>query len=197
MKYLLCMALVACALGVTPVMADDKNPVVVIDTSLGKIKLELYAAKAPITVKNFLKYVEDKHYDNTVFHRVMQRFMIQGGGFSTDLSEKDTRASIKNESDNGVSNERGTIAMARLPGPDTATAQFFINLVDNKGLDKADPRSRGGYCVFGKVTDGMDVVDKIATVQTGVKTMKSRGGRSPHENVPIENVVIKSITVEK
>lgn len=202
MKYILCMALAACAFGVTPLMAEDKNPVVVVDTSSGKIKIELFADKAPITVKNFLSYVSDKHFDNTVFHRVMPGFMIQGGGFSTELSEKDTKAPIKNESTNGLSNERGTIAMARTPDPDSASAQFFINLVNNAGLNRNRSRDGAGYCVFGKVTEGMDVVDKIAAVQTGIKTMKSRNRLGvledmPHENVPLANVVIKSVTVEK
>jgi peptidyl-prolyl cis-trans isomerase B (cyclophilin B) len=155
-------------------------PQVVMETSQGTIKLELDDAKAPITVANFLSYVDEQFYDNTVFHRVIGTFMIQGGGFEPGMKEKKTKAPIKNESPNGLSNARGTIAMARLPDPDSATAQFFINVVDNAGsLDK--PR----YCVFGKVVEGMDVVDKIKGVPTG-----RRGG---HADVPEKDVVIKSV----
>src|SRR5213080_845419 len=139
--------------------ADTKNPVVEIDTSMGKIKVELDQEKAPITVKNFLSYVDDKFYDGTVFHRVIADFMIQGGGFEAGMKEKKTRDPIKNESGNGLSNVRGSIAMARTADLDSATAQFYINTVDNLGLDKAK------YCVFGKVIEGMDVVDKIRAVK--------------------------------
>jgi peptidyl-prolyl cis-trans isomerase B (cyclophilin B) len=157
-----------------------KNPVVVMETSLGTIKIELDEEKAPITVKNFLSYVDDKFYDGTIFHRVISNFMIQGGGFEPGMKEKRTKAAIKNESPNGLSNVRGTIAMARTNALDSATAQFYINVVDNsRGLDR--PR----YCVFGKVIDGMDVVDKIKEVRTG-----ERGG---HEDVPIDDVIIKSV----
>jgi cyclophilin family peptidyl-prolyl cis-trans isomerase len=162
-----------------------KNPVVVMETSLGTIKIELDADKAPKTVENFLKYVDAKFYDNTVFHRVIPTFMIQGGGFQPGMKEKTTRAAIKNESSNGLSNKRGTIAMARTSEPDSATAQFFINVKDNLFLDKARARDRVGYCVFGKVISGIDVVDKIKDVETG-----NRGG---HENVPVKDVVIKSV----
>src|SRR2546428_392591 len=134
----------------------DKNPVVVMETSKGTIKIELFADKSPITVKNFLSYVDDKFYDGTVFHRVISDFMIQGGGFESGLKEKGTKASIKNESANGVSNERGTIAMARTGDPDSATAQFYINVEDNNGKRKNGAnldalRGRAGYAVFGKV----------------------------------------------
>jgi len=161
-----------------------KNPVVVMETSLGKIKIELFEKEAPETVKNFLQYVDDKHYDGTIFHRVIADFMIQGGGFNTDFKEKVTRKPIKNESTNGLSNTRGTIAMARTSVPDSATAQFFINVKDNAFLDRANARDKVGYCVFGKVIEGMDVVDKIRMVATG--------SRGPHDDVPKENVVIKS-----
>jgi peptidyl-prolyl cis-trans isomerase B (cyclophilin B) len=155
-------------------------PQVVMETSLGTIKLELDDAKAPITVANFLAYVDDKFYDNTVFHRVMSDFMIQGGGFEPGMKPKKTKPAIKNEAPNGLSNKPGTIAMARLPDPDSATAQFFINVEDNaRGLDSQR------YCVFGKVTEGMDVVDKIKAVSTGRK--------AGHENVPVQDVVIKSV----
>jgi cyclophilin family peptidyl-prolyl cis-trans isomerase len=154
--------------------------VVVIETSLGTVKIELDDAKAPITCANFLSYVDDKFYDGTIFHRGIADFMIQGGGFTPGMSQKKTKAPIKNESPNGLSNTRGAIAMARLPDPDSATAQFYINVVDNaRSLDQ--PR----YCVFGKVTDGMDVVDKIRAVATGRK--------AGHADVPVQDVVITSI----
>jgi peptidyl-prolyl cis-trans isomerase B (cyclophilin B) len=167
------------------------NPVVLIDTSMGKIKVELYEDKAPITVKNFLRYVDAKHFDGTIFHRVMADFMIQGGNFEPGMNPKTTYGPIKNESDNGVSNERGTIAMARTNVADSATDQFFINVVDNKRkLDRAFAGDKVGYAVFGKVIEGMDVVDKIRRVET-----HSVG---PHDDVPTEDVVINSIRrVEK
>jgi cyclophilin family peptidyl-prolyl cis-trans isomerase len=177
-------AVVAAAVLAGPAVAQDKNPVVVMETSKGTIKIELFEKKAPITVKNFLDYVDAKFYDGVIFHRVIPKFMIQGGGMLPGLKEKPTRAAIKNESDNNLSNERGTIAMARTSDPNSATAQFFINVVDNKFLDRAMARDNVGYCVFGRVIEGMDVVDKIVAVPTG-----SRGG---HENVPTEDVVIKS-----
>jgi peptidyl-prolyl cis-trans isomerase A (cyclophilin A) len=162
--------------------ADDKHPVVVLDTSFGPITIELDAEKAPITVENFLKYVDAGFYDNLVFHRVIPRFMIQGGGMDADMNEKreGMRAPIKNESKNALSNLKGTIAMARTADPDSATCQFYINLVDNRFLDTRG----GGYTAFGKVIDGFDIVEKIAAVDTG--------NRPPHQNVPIKPVVIKS-----
>jgi|SRR4051794_12630160 len=161
------------------------NPVVVIDTSLGSITVELDAEKAPVTVANFLSYVDAKHYDGTIFHRVIPDFMVQGGGFQPGMSQKPTKAAIKNESSNGLTNSRGTLAMARTSAPDSATAQFFINVQDNKFLDKSQSRDGVGYCVFGKVTDGLDVVDKIKAVKTGNK--------SGHGDVPLEDVVINSV----
>ncbi len=177
--------------------ADEKPVVVVMETSMGTIKIELDAAKAPITVKNFLQYVDDKFYDGTIFHRVIENFMIQGGGFKPELkdakniddikaAEKKTRDPIKNEGGNGLSNKRGTIAMARTPRLDSATAQFFINVKDNPGLD--NPRSP--YCVFGKVIEGMDVVDKIKKVKTQALVI---GGQPVMEDIPSENVIIKSV----
>jgi cyclophilin family peptidyl-prolyl cis-trans isomerase len=157
--------------------AQAANPVVVLETSKGDIKIELFEDKAPITVKNFLQYVDDKHYDGLVFHRVMPTFMIQGGGYDVDLKERKTRDPIKNESGNGVPNNRGYIAMARQRALDTATSQFYINVVDNPNLDK------GKYCAFGKVIDGMDVVERIKSVET-----KEVG---IHEAVPKEPVIIK------
>ncbi len=153
-------------------------------TSLGTIYLELDNELAPITVANFLSYVEDGHYNGTIFHRVMANFMIQGGGFDKDMKQKKVKASIKNEWKNGLSNMRGTIAMARLGRqPDSATAQFFINVVDNKGLDM--PRDGAGYAVFGKVVKGMEVVDEIRKVAVGNK--------GQHGNVPIEPVIIETV----
>jgi peptidyl-prolyl cis-trans isomerase A (cyclophilin A) len=164
--------------------ADDKHPVVIMDTSMGKITIELDAEKAPITVENFLKYVDAKFYDDLIFHRVISDFMIQGGGFDKDLHEKTQgqKGTIKNESGNGLSNTKGTIAMARTPDPDSAQNQFFINVEDNKRLDSAG----GGYAVFGKVTDGMDVVEKIRKVRVSDRSA-SMG------NVPDEAVVIKTV----
>jgi peptidyl-prolyl cis-trans isomerase A (cyclophilin A) len=157
-----------------------------IDTTMGKIVVELNPSKAPITVQNFLSYVDAKHYDGTIFHRVIDGFMIQGGGFEPGLRQKVTRPGIFLESNNGLHNERGTIAMARTSIPDSATDQFFINVVDNSSKLDPDPRTGNqGYAVFGKVIEGMDVVDQIRKVETG--------SRFPHENVPVKDVVIKSI----
>lgn len=163
---------------------DNKNPSVVFDTSAGKIVVELFADKAPGTVKNVLQYVDDKHYDGVVFHRVIPNFMIQTGGFEPGMRERKTRESIKNESDNGLKNERGTLAMARTPNPHSASAQFFVNLKYNDFLDKANARDKFGYAVFGRVIEGMDVVDEIARVRTG-----SKGG---HDDVPLQDVVIRT-----
>jgi len=171
------------------VLAQDKLPVVEMDTSMGKIKIELDIKKAPITVKNFLAYVDDQHYDGVIFHRVIPNFMIQGGGFVPGMKEKKTRDPIKNESGNGLRNKRGTIAMARTNQPDSASAQFFINVKDNSFLDKENARDKVGYAVFGRVIDGMDVVDKIRAVETG-----ERGG---HEDVPVKDVVIRSVKLVK
>jgi peptidyl-prolyl cis-trans isomerase A (cyclophilin A) len=164
--------------------ADDKKPRVALETSLGRIVLELDAGKAPVTVANFLSYVEAKHYDGTVFHRVIDNFMIQGGGYDADLQEKRTGDPIKNEAGNGLANLRGTIAMARTAVPDSATAQFFINVKDNAFLDRARAADRVGYAVFGRVVEGMDVVDKIKAVRTG------RAGAM--NDVPLQPVVIRS-----
>ena len=161
------------------------NPVVIMDTSMGPIKIELYEDKAPGTVKNFLSYVDKKHFDGLVFHRVIENFMIQGGGFNKDQKERKTEAPIKNESTNGLKNERGTLAMARTNIPDSATSQFFINVTDNDFLNRAQAKDRVGYCVFGKVTEGMSVVDKIRRVAT--ETV------GDHEAVPKQDVLIKSI----
>ncbi len=171
-------------------------------TSAGDIVIALNAEKAPVTVANFLKYVKSGHYDGTVFHRVIDGFMIQGGGFALDdgrLVEKETGEGIKNEGQNGLKNERGTIAMARTNDPNSATAQFFINVKDNAMLNFPN---NGGYAVFGKVVEGMDVVDKIKAVETGRKKLEMRHPVSgetmsqPAGDVPVENVVIESATAE-
>ena len=182
--------------------AETKNPVVVMDTSMGAIKVELFPYKAPITVKNFLTYVDEKHYDGTTFHRVMPTFMIQGGGFTPGLAEakneddvkaleKKTHDPIKNEASNGLHNEIGAIAMARLGEPDTATGQFFINVEDNTRTLGPGGVSPDGYCVFGKVIDGMEVVNKIKKVET----TKILGGAM--KNIPTKDVIIKSIRREE
>ena len=166
--------------------ADKTNPKVIMKTSKGEITIELYADKAPITVKNFLSYVDEKFYEGTIFHRVMKGFMIQGGGLTSDLLEKSAKPPIKNEAVNGLKNKRGTIAMARTPVIDSATCQFYINHVDNPFLDHRDKTPEGfGYAVFGKVIKGMDVVDAIANVQTMSK--------SGHMNMPRETITIISI----
>lgn len=154
-------------------------------TNFGDITLELDAEKAPITVANFLQYVESGFFSNVIFHRVIDGFMIQGGGFEPGMSQKPTNAEIKNEANNGLKNDKYTIAMARTPNPDSASSQFFINIADNNFLNFTAPTSQGwGYCVFGKVTAGQEVVDKIAKVKTGSK--------KGHQDVPVEDVVIES-----
>src|SRR5262249_29253382 len=158
-KRFFLLTLAAGALGIGSTAAGEKNPVVIMETSMGKIKIELNQDKAPISVKNFLSYVDDKFYDGLIFHRVISDFMIQGGGFEPGMNEKKTKSPIKNESSNGLSNKRGTIAMARTNVPNSATSQFYINVKDNEALDKANSRDGVGYCVFGKVIEGMDVVD--------------------------------------
>ena len=158
------------------------GPVVVLETTMGPIKIGLHKDKAPITVANFMKYVQARHFDGTIFHRVMPGFMIQGGGLDTKMVEKVTMAPIRNEARNGLRNTRGSVAMARTSDPNSATAQFFINVKDNHGLDFGI--SGAGYAVFGEVLDGMDVVDKIVAVQTTQ--------RGDHQNVPVVPVLIKT-----
>jgi peptidyl-prolyl cis-trans isomerase B (cyclophilin B) len=198
MRILLGLVLLCCACAT----AEAKNPIVVMKTNKGTIKIELFEDKAPITVKNFLKYVDDKHFDETVFHRVISNFMIQGGGFTKDITnakdedsiknaEKKTRDSIKNESSNGLENKRGTLAMARTNRPDSASAQWFINVKDNDFLDKARARDKVGYCVFGKVIEGMDVVDKIKEVKTKALI------EGVFEDVPVDTVTIESVRREE
>jgi cyclophilin family peptidyl-prolyl cis-trans isomerase len=198
---LLCFGLLA-----SSACAADKNPVVVMETSMGTIKIELYQDKAPISVKNFLGYVDDKYYDSTIFHRVIGKennpkkkdFMIQCGGFTEDRKEKKTKDPIKNEASNGVSNAKYTLGMARTDNPNSATSQFYINVADNDFLDKS--ADSDGYAVFGKVIEGMDVVDKIKAVQTESKKFtvpdprdKTKTVETDFPNVPVENVVIKAI----
>ncbi|MDX1696169.1 MAG: peptidylprolyl isomerase [Ketobacteraceae bacterium] len=163
---------------------------IILHTNFGDIKLELYPEKAPDTVKNFVSYVESGHYDGTIFHRVIDGFMIQGGGFDKDMKQKPTQSPIKNEANNGLKNEPGTVAMARTQDPHSATAQFFINVADNDFLDhKAETLQGWGYAVFGKVVDGNDVIEKIRKVKTTTHGF--------HENVPVDPVVIESAEVVK
>lgn len=175
-------------------MAEDgkpqnpNNPIVLMSTSMGDVKIELFKDKAPKTVENFLGYVNDEFYDGTVFHRVIPRFMIQGGGFAPDMKQKPTKAPVKNEAGNGLKNDLGTLAMARTSDIDSATAQFFVNVNDNDFLNHKNDSLQGfGYCVFGKVIEGLKVAQKIEGVQTGTK--------GTYEDVPIEPVVIKSMRV--
>jgi peptidyl-prolyl cis-trans isomerase B (cyclophilin B) len=157
-------------------------------TNYGDIMLELDHEKAPVTVQNFIDYVNSGHYDNTIFHRVIDEFMIQGGGFEPGMIQKKTRAPIPNEADNGLKNDKYTIAMARTSDPHSATGQFFINVKDNDFLNYKSPTAQGyGYCVFGKVVEGMDVVDKIKKVKTGT--------RSGHQDVPVENAILEKAEV--
>ena len=168
----------------------EKMSVIKLETNKGTITLELDAEKAPATVANFVDYVEKGFYDGLIFHRVIPNFMIQGGGMNPDMSEKPNGSPIKNEANNGLKNDRGTIAMARTGDPHSATSQFFINLKDNDFLNFTSESPAGwGYAVFGKVTDGMDVVDEIAKVKTG--------NHGPHGDVPLEPVIIKKATVVK
>lgn len=178
---------VASALFAGSVLAQT-SPAVKLQTSMGDIVIALDAQKAPKTVENFVKYVTDGHYDGTVFHRVIGNFMIQGGGFTANMDQKDTRPPIPLEARNGLTNQRGTIAMARTSNPNSATSQFFINVVDNDMLNAPNPDGHG-YAVFGRVTQGMDVVDKIRAVPTG--------NRGMHQNVPTTPVVILKATLEK
>ena len=163
---------------------------VIMETNKGTITLELDAEKAPASVANFITYAKAGHYDGTVFHRVIPNFMIQGGGFDTSMQQKDTNPPIKNEADNGLKNDKGTVAMARTNVPDSATSQFFINVKDNGFLNHTSPSPQGwGYAVFGKVTDGMDVVEAIENVPTANK--------SGQQDVPVSDVIIEKVTVQE
>lgn len=162
---------------------------VLVKTTYGEITLELNQEKAPVTVENFVQYVKDKQYHNTIFHRVIEGFMIQGGGFTKDFKQKETRKPIKNEAENGLKNQRGTIAMARTSDVNSATCQFFINTVDNDFLNfRGKNPDEYGYCVFGKVVSGMDIVDKIEAVQTGSK--------GPHRDVPVKEIEILEMNIQ-
>jgi len=189
-SILIAAVALACVAGMT--LAEEKGgetvekPIVVMTTSLGEIVIELDPEKAPITVENFLQYVDDKHYDGTIFHRVIKNFMIQGGGFNAEMVQKTNRDPIKNEANNGLRNDPGTIAMARTQIVDSATSQFFINTKNNVALNHKSPDPRGfGYCVFGTVIDGMDVVREIESAGTGNK------GR--FQNVPSQTITIESV----
>jgi cyclophilin family peptidyl-prolyl cis-trans isomerase len=188
-RHLLVAVLAMLTLGVAGVAeeAKKKNPVYVLETSLGAVTIELDAEKAPITAKNFEEYAKAKHYDGLIFHRVIPGFMIQGGGMDAEMKERNTREPIKNEAKNGLKNLRGTLAMARTSDPDSATSQFFINVKDNDFLNHKDDASFG-YAVFGKVLSGMDVVDKIVKTPTQTK--------GPHDDVPVTAVVIKSVKLK-
>ena len=186
--FCLCLALAVCGNAQSSPLTQGKtkmqNPIVILHTNMGDIKLELNPEKAPVTVENFIKYVKEGHYDGTIFHRVISNFMIQGGGFDKDMTQKPTGAPIKNEADNGLKNEIGTIAMARTQDPDSATAQFFINVADNSFLNFSSKTIQGwGYAVFGKVVDGMDVVNTIKNVKTTTQGY--------YENVPVSPVIIE------
>jgi len=189
------VVLFAVLLGCTSVSAEEAapagNPTAILHTTMGDIQLELFADQAPISTQNFVNYANSGFYNGTVFHRVIGNFMIQGGGFAADMKQKDTAPPIINEADNGLSNTRGTVAMARTNDPNSATAQFFINVQDNKNLDyknKSDPGA-WGYAVFGKVTSGMDVVDQIRLVETSTVP--------PYSDVPVVPVVIERVEIIK
>lgn len=178
---------IAIILATTGLIAGEKqNPVVVMSTNMGNIEIELFESEAPLTVANFMSYIKDGFYNDTVFHRVINNFMIQGGGFTTDGKRKETKAPITNEAKNGLSNKLGTLAMARTNNPHSATSQFFINVKDNDFLDNNERSA--GYCVFGKVIAGMEIVEKIKTTPTAVK--------NGMKDWPIKDVIIKSFTVK-
>ena len=183
----ICLLLPLMAAAETPQTQNTESPTVILHTNHGAITLELFEEQAPQSVANFLEYARDGYYDGTLFHRVISNFMIQGGGFDTDFQQKTTREPIQNEADNGLGNERGTLAMARTNDPHSATAQFFINVTDNDFLNYRSQASgqTWGYAVFGRVVDGMDVVDAIRAVETGRRGM--------HQDVPVEDVIIERV----
>ncbi len=190
MKYSLILGMITFTMVSTVNGAEENpaNPQVLLETSKGKIVIALFPDKAPGTVKNFLDYVTSGFYDGTIFHRVIPNFMIQGGGFTERMKQKETKGPIKNEADNGLKNRRGTIAMARTPNPHSATSQFFINTVNNEALDhKGKSPQLFGYAVFGKVIEGMEVVDAISKVRTGI--------RNRMEDVPLEPVIIQKASL--
>ena len=183
----ICLLLPLMAAAETPQTQNTESPTVILHTNHGAITIELFEEQAPQSVANFIEYARDGHYDGTLFHRVISNFMIQGGGFDTDFNQKSTRAPIENEADNGLSNDRGTLAMARTNDPHSATSQFFINVTDNDFLNHRSQASgqTWGYAVFGRVVDGMDVVDTIREVDTGRRGM--------HQDVPVEDVIIERV----
>jgi peptidyl-prolyl cis-trans isomerase A (cyclophilin A) len=191
LKRFVCVLLLGLCLAGSAFAAEGaKNPTLVLETSLGLVKVELFQKEAPISVQNFLDYAKSGFYNGTIFHRVISGFMIQGGGFTPELTQKPTKATIKNEAANGLKNERGTLAMARTNMVDSASSQFFINVKDNEFLNHREGGPQVfGYAVFGKVISGMDVVDKIAATQTGMQ--KGFG------DVPVTPVVIKSVKIVK
>ena len=187
-NYLLIILLNLLNIGVNAEMTT--NTIISIKTTSGDIKIELFDDKAPKTSQNFKEYIKSGYFNDTIFHRVIKDFMIQGGGFTSDMQQKETLPPIENEANNMVMNERGTIAMARTNDPHSASAQFFINLKDNNFLNFKDETIQGwGYCVFGKVLEGMETVDEIAKVKTG--------SYGPHQDVPNEPIIIKEIIIEK
>ncbi|MFU8877254.1 MAG: peptidylprolyl isomerase [Wenzhouxiangellaceae bacterium] len=193
-NYLLALSTLAALLLAAPAPAQDNPfeqelPQVIVHTSKGPITLELYEDQAPLSTENFLQYARDGHYDGTIFHRVISNFMIQGGGFEPDMTQRPTREPIANEADNGLTNARGTIAMARTTMPHSATAQFYINVTDNPSLDHRGKQSGGtwGYAVFGRVTEGMDVVDAIRFVETGLA--------AGMQDVPVDPVIIERVEI--
>lgn len=192
-RTLAAFALALCGLSAVaapvPKPAKGSDTHVVFVTSLGDIEIELFPEKAPKSVKNFLGYVDDKFYDGLIVHRVIPKFMVQGGGFEPGMKEKKANDAIPCESDNGLSNTRGTVAMARTQVADSATSQFFINLVDNSRLDREKSSDKVGYCVFGQVVKGMDVVDKMAEAKTGMA--------GTHGDVPVQEIVFKSVRRKK
>jgi cyclophilin family peptidyl-prolyl cis-trans isomerase len=189
MLFSLCLLMPLLATAQTPDEPTTENPVVILHTNHGAITLELFEDQAPQSVANFIQYARDGHYDGTLFHRVIPNFMIQGGGFDTDFQQKPTREPIENEADNGLANERGTLAMARTNDPHSATSQFFVNVTDNEFLNHRSKASgqTWGYAVFGRVSDGMDVVDAIRAVDTGRRGM--------HQDVPVEDVIIERVEI--
>lgn len=188
-KKMLSVAAVICLMAGIACAEITKKPVVTMETTLGTIKIELFEKEAPVSVRNFLAYTKSGFYNGTIFHRVIPGFMVQGGGFTADRTQKPTGSPIKNEAANGLKNDRGTIAMARTSAPDSATAQFFINVVNNSMLNRPSPDG-AGYAVFGKVIKGMDVVDRIAAVKTKDVNMM-------FQNVPETPVIIKSIKIAR
>jgi len=190
LKRIVCLLLLGLCLAGTAIASEGKNPVVVMETSMGTVKMELFQKEAPISVKNFLDYATSGFYDGTIFHRVIPGFMIQGGGFAAGLTMKTPHAPIKNEAANGLKNDRGTLAMARTNMVDSASSQFFVNVANNEFLNHREGGpSVYGYAVFGKVISGMDVVDKIAATQTGMQ--------KGFADVPVTPVVIKSVKLVK